>query len=100
MDFAYTPDDNDKKMCKMSRVILNEFQSSYYKSPQEICFHTCEFHRVKSDDLSMKNSCIFPFHKFQLNLIDRYVDFRRNCHKRDGNNNLGKIIVRKCSDDI
>lgn len=24
MDFAYTPDDNDKNMCKMSRVILNE----------------------------------------------------------------------------
>lgn len=77
---------------KFKRCLYNSIETNLKSSPLKRPSRLSGFNTPCQ--LNTKRLHGFPFHKFQLNLIDRYVDFRRNCQKRDGNNNLGKIIVR------
>lgn len=58
------------KHCQMEKDIY----ISQYKSQKEICFRFCEFIRVRTGDLSMRNPCISSLYKIRLITQNRWID--------------------------
>lgn len=58
------------KHCQMEKDVY----ISQYKSQKEICFRFCEFIRVRTGDLSMRNPCISSLYKIRLITQNRWID--------------------------